>query len=153
MIVIDIAQREASRGLHPAPMISFRRTDADRRPARSFARPNDGPSPDREARSNVLRERLKRRSATTQSVEEKLSLADLFERNVRNTLLAVRAGNALLIDIAPLVGVGVDRTRTFCSEAVKRGLLTKTLVRRGNANYAHYTLTDAGRAHIGGAQP
>lgn len=57
MITIDVAQRAASRERHP--MISFRRTEADRRPARRVVMPNDGPAPDREAQEQAIREKLK----------------------------------------------------------------------------------------------
>lgn len=62
MIVIDIAERAAARAA--PPRISFRRTDADRRPPRAIVRmPNDGPMPDREARSAARLEALKRKAA------------------------------------------------------------------------------------------
>lgn len=61
MIVIDIAERAAARAA--PPRISFRRTDADRRPPRAIVRmPNDGPLPDREARSTARLEALRRRA-------------------------------------------------------------------------------------------
>ena len=63
MTVIDVAQRAASRDR--APHIAFYRTEADRRPARRVAMPNDGPDPDRFAKSEAARAKLNVKPATT----------------------------------------------------------------------------------------
>lgn len=152
MIVIDIAQRDASRS-RPAPMISFRRTDADRRPARRFAQPNDGPAPDRLAQSEARRAALKRRSQQPPR-EPYLTRSEAYERSVSLTLAAIGEGKTILPEIAPLVGVGPERTRDFAHTLVARGLAFKQLERREkNRSYTCFYLTDAGKALLTGSEP
>lgn len=79
---------------------------------------------------------------------ERASLTEVFERNLTRCLVAISSGKELLVEIAPDIGLGVDRTRDFCKAAVKRGLAEKSLVRRGNCSFAQFTLTDTGRAAI-----
>lgn len=150
MIVIDIAQRDASRSRCPSPMISFRRTDTDRRPARRFAQPNDGPDPDREAHSDARREALKRKTFAARAVTT-IDRSEIFERNVKTTMLAIASGKHILPEIAPLLDVGAERTRDFCSTLVARGLAWKQLERREkNRSYTAFYLTEAGQALMAG---
>lgn len=147
MNVIDVALRAASRDR--APMISFRRTDADRRPARRVAMPNDGPAPDRFARSEALRAHLKLKAtvpAPTPEPEPALTPQERLERNLARCFVAVAKGERTLAEMSPGLGFGVDRLRDFTDILVKRGLISKTLERRSNVAVCVFELTLAGRA-------
>lgn len=146
MIVIDIEARALARDTRPA--VQFRRTATDR-PGRPWRLPNDGPAPDRIARAEALRETLRRRQ-TQLPQDAGVAKPETFERNMIRSLRLIADGKALLIDIAPALGFGVDRVRQFCNELAFRGLVTKTLEQRENVRVAIYTATEAGRKHLAG---
>lgn len=148
MITIDIAQRAAARAELPA--VSFRRTDADRRPARRVVMPNDGPAPDREAQAAARREAL-RRKYTQPHRDPGMTRSEGFERSVRLTMQAMAKGKSILPEIAPELGVCTDRARDFCIDAVSRGLATmRKELRDKGRTFAAYYLTDEGRAYLTG---
>lgn len=145
MITIDIAQRAASRDR--APFIQFYRTEADRRPARRVAMPNDGPAPDRHERSEAARAAIQRK-ALTPPREPLLTKGQDFEAKVIVCMKALAADRNVLRDIAPELGLGIERTRDYCLTLVARGFAISRKERRGNCQYVAYYLTDAGRAQI-----
>jgi hypothetical protein len=145
-MITDIAQRAASRD----PMVSFRRTDTDRRPARRVVMPNDGPAPDRLAQAEARREAL-RRKVVQAPKEHHMTRTEGFERSVAATLQAIADGKHILPEIAPLIGVGPERTRDFAYALVARGLAWKQLERREkNRSYSAFHLTEAGKVQVAG---
>jgi hypothetical protein len=93
------------------------RTDTDRRPARPVIRPNDGPSPDREARAAALLASLEKPVRVFPAQDERLTLVlkALLNGAMNNKALAaatnLRPGNTADITTAAYAKGLVDRER------------------------------------------
>lgn len=127
MIVIDIAQRAAARAELPA--VSFRRTDADRRPARRVIMPNDGPAPDRFAKADEIRARLKRKG---------LASFPGLPPSTEKAVEALADGGMKLADLAGAIGCSIASARNHMGYA-----RTATLVEKTSSGV--FRLTERGR--------
>lgn len=113
-----------------------RRTEADRRPRRSFIRENDGPDPNREARSALILATVERRNRpVAPKTEERrgLVLKALMTGAMNNTTLAKA------INLDPNVTSGVVKS------LVDEGLATRTKRIDNKCLEVIVALTDAGQ--------
>lgn len=119
MITIDVSQLDA-RPRSPYPGVHFYRTEADRRPARPFVRPNDGPDPRRLARSAALHAGLVSKRDTATSCNTR-SNADLCNEILKELAEGPRGVKAL----AQAVFITENRCSTLTSGLAELGHLLK----------------------------
>lgn len=128
-MIIDIAKREAARALDTGPLVTFRRTEADRRPARRFVQPNDGPDPDRFAKAEEIRARLKRK---------KLAGFPGLSPSTEKAVEVLADGGMKLADLADAIGGSIAAARNHMGYARTAALVEKT-------SAGIYRLTERGR--------
>lgn len=151
MQVIDIEARNAPR--YQPPQVSFRRTEADRRPARVVLRPQDGPG-DWECRQALARQRLaeaNRKSIVIEgkpmsSVERARAQRQAYKMAILTRLAACTVGMQVR-DVAEAISVNYDMTSKMTGELAEDGLLKRvTHGRRGGGRSCSAEITDAGLA-------
>lgn len=120
--------------------ISFRRTDADRRPARVVRQPNDGPAPDRETRSAAIMASIeaRRRPLPRPSERKELILRALADGPKNNRELAMALGITASV---------VSDVLRICEQ---EGLVCRTVNRLAIGQEVISSLTAAGRAQVVG---
>lgn len=155
MQVIDIEAMRSPR--RETPQISFRRTEADRRPARVVRRPNDGPTPEwhRQFHESAERaEKAKVMSDVTGATGNTLVMtaAALIERRQAEKvamlrLLASDAGPYYVRNIVDVIGATEHRVGCYVRSLDSAGLIVRA---KGQRKTLIITITDAGRAYLAG---
>lgn len=118
--------------------ISFRRTDADRRPARVVRQPNDGPADDREQRAAAILASIeaRRRPLPRPSERKEMVLQALTAGPMTNRDLALK--------LCITASVVSDVLRTCAQE----GLVERVVNRLSIGQETISRLTAAGRARV-----
>lgn len=137
-------------------LLGFRRTDADRKPARPVIRPNDGPGDmDRryqlaEQRKEQVERKAIRLARGGLTYEQHKAKIEQFNRRLVIQAL-VQRGPSTMMEIADAVGMDTGAVSIICARMADDGLITKE--RFGNAKSSIYaTPTDAGLALLAEAQ-
>lgn len=118
--------------------ITFRRTDADRRPARVVRQPNDGPAPDRyERAASILASLETRRSSLPRPAERK-----------EMVLRALAAGSKNNRDLAAALGVTASVVSGVLRQCEQEGLVVRTVNRLSIGQEVISSLTPAGCAEV-----
>lgn len=115
-------------------MISFRRNDRDRAPARIVRMPNDGPAPDRLLRAEAIRRSLAKPNeagAPTRFGERRMKL-----------LAALGRGACSMDLLVDRTGIARDSLNDLISKASIAGLLEK------DRAAGIVTITEDGRAYL-----
>lgn len=142
MITIDVSQLD-HRPRSPYPGVHFYRTDKDRRPARVFVRPNDGPDPQRESRSKRLHESLVSKRDTSTSGNTRSS-TDLCNEILKEIAMGPRGVRAL----AQAVFISENRCSTLTTGLAELGHITKT-EERTETHRVLCAITSFGLARLG----
>lgn len=119
-----------------------RRTDTDRRPARTVTRlAKDGPAPDREARAAALLAAVAKKAASCVPKNERRDV--IMRTLVDGPKTAKQLGDHL--------GFSPSSISDITAIASKHGLLLKSRP-MGNGSEALISLTDEGRAYLAGVE-
>jgi DNA-binding MarR family transcriptional regulator len=151
MITIDVSQLD-HRPRSPHPGIEFRRTLADRRPARPVLRPNDGPGRFEERQrladrqlSLVESRRLRYLDKTDYAMERQARQA--AERTKVLAVLAETSIDLNQTEVARLAEITPDRCGAVVRELENLGFLDKQTTRNGRGGReVAITVTEAGLA-------
>lgn len=146
MRTIDIEAMAARRAREGA--ISFRRTEADRRPARRVIRPNDEPMPHRFERAEALRRALNERPLLDGVQRRDAISNDDLIPEVLALLLGEPRG---LKELATLLRISENKMSHVGTVAETRGLIWKQVVPKG-ARKLLLHLTEAGRVEAQGEE-
>lgn len=153
MITIDISAMRSPR--RETPAVYFRRTDADRRPARIVRRPNDGPGDLREAFARDLRDKA---TAKTLSVEKTaptyVERVEIERQKRRIRILSALAARPLGLNL--LMTSQMAECSADAANKLMIGLEELGFIHRTTGSYAAggrlllSKITDAGLAYLAG---
>ena len=139
------------------PQIAFRRTEADRRPARVVARPNDGPGEQREQFARELAEKAMRKTVIDEPAPVRLSTRSDFyaaaQEQMRRDLLALIGQRSDGVYGLECIKVAPGRSKKI--NAVLIALAAEELIEREYKGFGHgilNTITDKGRAFLAAGQ-
>lgn len=141
-----VIQPFAVRRDEPTPMISFRRNDRDRAPARIVRMPNDGPAPDRMQRAEELRSALKPAFVSRAAAVTEAAVAERLERDRSAILVMLLDGEYNITTISRQTGINPDRLTTLTKELAHDGLIHRyDKARTGGGRIVVCSLTGVGR--------
>jgi hypothetical protein len=146
MITIDVSQLD-HRPRSPYPGVHFYRTDKDRRPARPYVRPNDGPDPKREAHSERIHARLVSKRDTAASGSTR-SNADICHEILKELAASPRGVRGL----AQAVFITENRCSILTSGLAELGHITK-VDERTETHRVLCSITALGLARLQAQQP
>lgn len=155
MQVIDVEAMRSPR--RETPQITFRRTDADRRPARVVLRPQDGPG-DWQTRQKIAEERMAQaKRGSTPFVERPATPAEIAQKQRLRRLgfiltqLAAAPVGLSVRDLAVALGASHDAVNRLIFDLHNDGLVSRSFKGvRGGGRISVVKVTDAGRSSLAG---